>query len=177
MSFFSGRKTPKAPRELPDELPSYLPDASPNPPRPPQTLYFETVIGSHTTLKGELHCPHDIRIDGAFEGVLEIQGNILVGETGKVIADITAKSVVVAGAVRGEISGRKVQLLRTARVWGNINAASITTEEGAFIDGKLTMSQHDAALTGMPTVALPAIAEQSLEVVEGEPVLDEQESA
>lgn len=145
MSFFSGRKSPKVSRELPDELPSDLPISSPTPPRPPHVVNFETVIGGQTTLKGELHCPHNIRIDGVFEGQLDIQGNILVGETGKVIADISAQIVVVAGAVRGDISGKKVQLLRTARVWGNINAGAITTEEGAFMDGKLIMSQHDAA--------------------------------
>lgn len=133
-----------------------------------QNINFETVVGSDTTLLGELRCQTDIRIDGTFDGVLEIEGSVLVGETGKINADIYAKNVVVAGAVRGNISGKKVQLLRTARVWGNISASAITTEEGAFIDGKLTMTQHEAAPDQLPLTALPAPHES---IIEGE-ILD-----
>ena len=42
------------------------------------------------------------------------------------------------------MTGDKVQLLRTGRIWGDISAAALTTEEGAFIDGKITMAGHAA---------------------------------
>jgi cytoskeletal protein CcmA (bactofilin family) len=168
MSLFGGRKNPKPP--IPDDLP----DVSSSLPRQP--MGFETVIGSNTTLYGELRSQSDVRIDGTFEGTLQIEGNVLVGETGKVNADIHARNVSVAGAVRGDIGGRKVQLLRTARVWGNISASAITTEEGAFIDGKLTMVQHDASTHSMEVPSLPAPEAQidpPLEVLEGETVGEE----
>jgi cytoskeletal protein CcmA (bactofilin family) len=111
----------------------------------PQPVGFETVLGEHATLKGELHSQGNTRLDGTFEGTLEIDGNVLVGETAKITADIHAKNVSIAGAVRGNVSGKKVQLLRTARVWGDISAAAISTEEGAFIEGKITMVSHAAA--------------------------------
>lgn len=170
MSFLSGRKTPKLPPlELPDSPPK-------NPTAPRHTIGFETVLGPNTTLHGELRSQGDVRIDGTLEGTLQIEGNVLVGETGKVNADIHAKNVSVAGAVRGDISGKKVQLLGTARVWGNISASAITTEEGAFIDGKLTMVQHDASTYSLEMISLPAPEPptepeaENLEVVEGEAV-------
>lgn len=110
-----------------------------------QPVGFETILGAGSTLKGELRCQGNVRLDGTFEGTLEIDGNVLVGETGKITADINAKNVSIAGAVRGDVSGKKVQLLRTARVWGDITASAISTEEGAFIEGKITMVTHDAA--------------------------------
>jgi cytoskeletal protein CcmA (bactofilin family) len=117
---------------------------------------FETVVGANCTLTGDLKSRANVRLDGTFEGTLEIDGNVLVGETAKITADIHAKNISIAGAVRGNVSGKKVQLLRTGRVWGDISATAIATEEGAFIDGKITMISHDAALTYDPTtIPLP----------------------
>jgi cytoskeletal protein CcmA (bactofilin family) len=36
-------------------------------------------------------------------------------------------------------------------VWGDITATSIATEEGAFIEGKITMISHDASQTFDPS--------------------------
>ena len=84
-------------------------------------------------------------LDGTFNGSLDIHGNVLVGETAKIAADITAKNISIAGAVRGNVTGKKVQLLRTGRVWGDITATALSTEEGAFIDGKISMVSKDEA--------------------------------
>jgi cytoskeletal protein CcmA (bactofilin family) len=121
---------------------------------------FETVLGSSSTLKGDLRDQGNVRLDGIFEGTLEIDGNVLVGETGKITADIHAKNVSIAGAVRGDVSGKKVQLLRTARVWGDISATAISTEEGAFIEGKITMISHTAT-QGFDAAAVPLPDEPS----------------
>jgi cytoskeletal protein CcmA (bactofilin family) len=96
-------------------------------------------------MEGVLSSSANVRLDGTFKGTLEITGNILVGETARIEADVNARNISVAGAVRGNISGKKVQLLRTGRVWGDIRATALTTEEGAFIDGKITMVSHEAA--------------------------------
>ena len=137
MSFFGGRK------QQAEGADSFPPAPATSRSRVP--IGFETVLGAHATLHGDLRCQGNVRLDGTFEGTLEIDGNVLVGETAKITADINAKNVSIAGAVRGNVSGKKVQLLRTARVWGDITAAAISTEEGAFIDGKITMVTHDAA--------------------------------
>ncbi len=143
---------------------------------PRQPVGFETVLGANSTLKGEFKSQANVRIDGTFEGKLEIDGNILVGETARITADIHAKNVSIAGAVRGNVSGNKIQLLRTGRVWGDISAAAITTEEGAFIDGKITMLGHPAGIQGFePAGSLPAPEINQLQPIaedaeSGEPV-------
>lgn len=154
MSIFSGRRQGHEAAPDPNRIPPSG-QAQPAPTvRPP--VGFETVLGANSTLLGDLKCQANVRLDGTFEGTLEIDGNVLVGETAKITADIHAKNVAIAGAVRGNVSGKKVQLLRTGRVWGDITATAIATEEGAFIDGKITMISHDAARTFDPTaVPLP----------------------
>ncbi len=105
----------------------------------PVPVGFETVLGANCALEGLLHSAANVRLDGSFAGKLEIDGNVLVGETARINADINARHISIAGAVRGNVSGHKVQLLRTGRVWGDIRATALSTEEGAFIDGKITM--------------------------------------
>lgn len=105
---------------------------------------FDTVIGSNTQIEGKFASSGNVRMDGAFTGALDVAGNILVGESAEITADVNARNISIAGTVRGDVTGSKVQLLRTGRIWGNINAAALTTEEGAFIDGKITMIGHAA---------------------------------
>lgn len=114
------------------------------------TVGFETVLGASSTMEGTLRSNTNVRLDGTFTGTLEITGNVLVGETAKINADINAKNISIAGAVRGNVAGKKVQILRTGRVWGDISATALTTEEGAFIDGKISMISHEAARVEEP---------------------------
>lgn len=161
MSFFGGRRqqteeetsgSPIPPRSLP-------PASEPAPP-PRQPVGFETVLGARTTLTGDFRGKGNARLDGILEGTLEIDGNVLIGESAQISADIHARNISIAGAVRGNVHGNKVQILRTGRVWGDINAAAITTEEGAFIDGKIAMVSHEAALHSL---------ESPEEIIEEEP--------
>ena len=157
MSFFGNRRQVEQPSPQP-----IVEKTQPHKPTAPQSpVGFETVLGANSTLEGTLRSNANVRLDGAFSGTLEITGNVLVGETAKINADINAKNISIAGAVRGNISGKKVQLLRTGRIWGDIRATALTTEEGAFIDGKITMVGHDA----------PSMVEPEVEaLVEPEPI-------
>ena len=109
-----------------------------------QPVGFDTVIGSNSETEGTFTSSGNVRMDGKFTGNLEIAGNILVGESADIHADINARNISIAGTVRGNVAGNKVQLLRTGRIWGDINASALTTEEGAFIEGKVTMAGHTA---------------------------------
>jgi cytoskeletal protein CcmA (bactofilin family) len=138
MSFFSNRRQAET-NDATEE------SVLPRPALPPQPVGFETVLGANCVMEGVLRSQANVRLDGTFTGTLEIAGNVLVGETARINADINAKNVSIAGAVRGNVNGKKVQLLRTGRIWGDIHATALTTEEGAFIDGKIAMVGHEEA--------------------------------
>lgn len=139
MSFFSTR------RQGESEVSTSAGRTRPDLPPIQQPIGFETVIGASCTIEGSLTSSGNVRIDGTFTGTLQITGNVLVGETARIEADINARNISIAGAVRGNVNGKKVQLLRTGRIWGDIHATALTTEEGAFIDGKITMVGHKSA--------------------------------
>lgn len=160
MSFFGGRRQPE-PTPPPHAEERRTPQQPP--PSSQQPVGFETVLGANCTLEGTLRSSANVRLDGTFTGTLEISGNVLVGETARIEADINARNVSIAGAVRGNVYGKKVQLLRTGRVWGDISATALTTEEGAFIDGKITMISHEAA--NRPVLDLSASDEADSEPI------------
>lgn len=127
MSFFTGRRQNEA--QATNEQAS-------------APVGFDTVLSASTTLEGTLQSEGNIRLDGKFSGKLDITGNILVGETAEIDADIEARNISIAGIVRGNVIGNKVQLLRTGRIWGDIKSNSLTTEDGAFIEGNIAMNVH-----------------------------------
>lgn len=141
MSFFGNRKNvdvPPTPAPSAERKPAIGVSAQ-------QPVGFETVLGATSVFEGGLRSGANVRLDGTFSGTLEITGNVLIGETARITADVNARNISIAGAVRGNVHGKKVQILRTGRVWGDIHAEALTTEEGAFIDGKITMTRPDVA--------------------------------
>jgi cytoskeletal protein CcmA (bactofilin family) len=101
---------------------------------------IEAVIGLRATFNGHLRCDGSIRVDGTVEGgSIETPGNVLITEGGRVIADITAKTVSVAGAYKGTINADRVELLEGGRMWGVINVRSFLLDDGAHFHGELVM--------------------------------------
>lgn len=114
------------------------PAAAPAAPAAP-TARIETVIGPNAHFRGILISEGGIRIDGIFEGNIETTGNLVIGESAKVIADIRANNISVSGAVKGNISGNRVEVLETGRVWGDLTVTSLLISEGAYLRGQTTM--------------------------------------
>lgn len=106
---------------------------------PPASSKIETVIGPNCYLQGSLQSDGGIRIDGVFQGDIDTTGNVIVGESAKVIADIKANNVSVGGAVKGNISGNRVEVLETGRVWGDLTVNALLLNEGAYLRGQTMM--------------------------------------
>lgn len=100
----------------------------------------ETVIGKDTQIKGTIKGQGTIRIDGEFEGEIDIEGNVIVGEAGNVNADINAKDVTAAGVIVGNvIADGKLEIIEEGKVSGDIKVAALVINDGAIFDGKSEM--------------------------------------
>ena len=118
--------------------------------QPVPTERVTSVLGSGIIWKGWLSGSGGVRIEGAFEGEIAIRGLLVVGESGRVTCQhLRANVVIVAGAVRGDITAEKVEIRATGRVWGNVTTAAFATEEGAFLRGQITMEEQ--VDIGVPT--------------------------
>lgn len=103
----------------------------------------ETVIGANTNIVGTIKSDGNIRIDGTVEGDIEILGNLIIGETGRVIATIKAQNVHVSGAVKGEITAvEQLEISPTGKIWGDITTAALHIEPGGLFRGQSAMSTN-----------------------------------
>jgi len=117
---------------------------SPPTPRPaaastPVGSKIETVIGPNCHMQGSLQSDGGVRIDGVFQGEIDTTGNLIIGESAKVIAEIDANNVSVSGAVKGNIKGNRVEVLETGRIWGDLTVNSLLLNEGAYLRGQTMM--------------------------------------
>jgi cytoskeletal protein CcmA (bactofilin family) len=96
-------------------------------------------IGGSIIVKGSVVSTEDLMIDGQVEGTIELGNHSLtIGSASVVIADLVAKSVTIAGRVKGNVMGNaKVELKSTARVEGDITAPMFAMEDGAELIGKV----------------------------------------
>ena len=108
---------------------------------------IETIIGPTADFNGHLKSDGGIRVEGTFEGLLESAGNVIVGESAKVLADISARNVSVAGSVKGNITANgRLEILSTGRVWGDIHVTSFLIDEGGVFRGQSLMQATDEPL-------------------------------
>lgn len=115
---------------------------------------IETLIGPTANFKGTVQSDGGLRVDGVFEGNIQIAGNLIIGETGKVIADISAQNVSVAGALKGTVKAQgRLEILSSGRVWGDISVASFLIDEGGFFRGQSVMpGEPDMPLLDAPVM-------------------------
>ncbi len=123
---------------------------------------IESTIGANTHIKGDIQGDGGLRVDGIVEGTIEITGNLVITESAKVRAEIKANNVSIAGAVQGNISANRVEILDTGRVWGDLTIKSLLINEGAYLRGQTFMPQDlqppklEAPKSSKPGVVPPA---------------------
>ena len=105
----------------------------------------EKILDVDAAMQGTLSFkdPVNLRINGKFEGTLSTRGNLTIGSSAIVFADITGDNIVVGGRVKGKITAReRLTLLPTAIVEGDIYPVRLNIAEGAILEGRCAML-HD----------------------------------
>jgi cytoskeletal protein CcmA (bactofilin family) len=108
----------------------------------PAVERITSVLGPGVIWHGAVSGSGGVRIEGAFEGQIALRGLLVVGETGRVTCEnIRANAVIVAGAVRGNITTQKLEIRASGRVWGDVTTTAFVTDEGAFLRGQIRMEE------------------------------------
>ena len=98
-----------------------------------------TRIGKGVVIEGEVKGGENLVIDGKVDGTIELRQHVLtVGPTGRVKAELSAKSVVVLGKVSGSIqASERVRIGETGSVEGAISAPRLIMVDGAHVQGRV----------------------------------------
>ena len=108
----------------------------------------ENSIGEDSVFEGRFAVRGNLRIDGRFEGSSLLIDQLHVGPTGRIKTDIVATSVVVEGVVLGNITAeRRILLLSTARVLGELRTPELIIQDGVILEGKCSIGHMKVANT------------------------------
>jgi len=141
----------------PTMTPPPAPEAPrPAPPAPAPEPARSTVSGDQATIgkglfiKGEITGSESLYVDGKVDGSINLPGNrVTVGRNGQVAASITAREIVVLGKVRGNITASdRVDIRAEGALTGDVAAARISIEDGAFFKGGIDIRKPDAKQAG-----------------------------
>ena len=99
------------------------------------------VLGPRDSLVGTLSVDGDVRIEGTLNGEVTATGEVNVHSTGTARAQISARDIVITGGVEGNAVARElVTLGETASFAGEVRAARLRVDEGATLNGTITMT-------------------------------------
>ena len=108
----------------------------------------DNTIGAESVFEGRFAIRGNLRIDGRFEGSSLLIDQLHVGPTGRVKTDIVATSVVVEGVVIGNITAeRRILLLASARVLGELRTPELIIQDGVILEGKCSIGHMQVANT------------------------------
>ncbi|MGA2695644.1 MAG: polymer-forming cytoskeletal protein [Terriglobales bacterium] len=133
-------------------------------PRPVATTTADqATIGKSLVIKGEVTGSESLYIDGRVEGSINLAGNrVTVGRNGIVAANINAREIVVLGKVRGNLTASdRVDIRSDGSLTGDVVAARISIEDGAFFKGGIDIRKAGQKVNGEEVKAVPASAPET----------------
>ena len=103
-----------------------------------------TIIGEGTRIEASLlSSQRSVRINGYYKGIIDIDSSLVLGDTGIIIGDVTAKYFLIAGEITGNITcTSQVHLASTAKVYGDVVAATMVVDDGAKVSGRYVIGEN-----------------------------------
>ena len=99
-----------------------------------------TILAAETHFKGLLKFGDALRVNGKLDGEIRSTGRLYIGQGAVVRADIKVGSAVIDGTVRGDIvASDSIEMLASARVFGDVRTARLKVGDGVVFEGELAM--------------------------------------
>ena len=154
---------PEPPRAMPP-APAVQPVEAPS--RPQAVTGEQATIGKGLFIKGDITGSESLYIDGKVEGSVNLPGNrVTVGRNGQVAANIVAREIVVLGKVKGDVSASdRVDIRAEGSLNGNVAAARISIEDGAFFKGGIDIKKPDSKPAAGPAAVQSTPAPEPVKV-------------
>lgn len=116
------------------------------------------IITTGTLIKGDISASGDFRLDGTLEGNIQLNGKLVVGDSGIVNGNVLCVNANIIGTVNGNLSVKELLSLNaTARVKGDILINKLSIEPGAVFTGKCRMLDE---VRQQQEAAEPEVAEE-----------------
>ena len=113
----------------------------------PDARGTSATIGKAVRVNGQINSKEDLYVDGDVEGILEApEHKLTIGPNGTVHATIKAREVVALGSIQGNVeAAERIEIRKDAKLIGDIRAARIVIEDGAYFKGSIDIVKPEPA--------------------------------
>ena len=106
-----------------------------------EELPIKAYLGPDALFKGTLTFEGTVRIDGQFEGQVNTNDTLVIGETGNMKADIKVGTLVCKGQLTGKVVASKtIEMHSASKIKGDVHTPALSIGLGAMLDGQLNMT-------------------------------------
>ena len=105
-----------------------------------KTTGTTSLLSKKVKIEGDIQGDEDLRVEGHFKGTIKVVGDIFVGQSGVVEADVEADNIVIQGQITGNVLARQqLEIQSSGQLLGDCKAKSIDIREGALFEGRSSM--------------------------------------
>jgi cytoskeletal protein CcmA (bactofilin family) len=160
------------PAQNPANAPKYSPNPTPyTPPKNLSSPMEQATIGRSVVIKGEVSGAESLYVDGRIEGTVNFADNrVTIGRNGVVVANISAKEVVIMGTVTGNIQCTdRLDIRSEGSLCGDVVTPRICVEDGAVVKGAIEVraAEKEKTQSKATEVAKPAEAPKAAAAAAG----------
>ncbi|HEU4439453.1 MAG TPA: polymer-forming cytoskeletal protein [Methylomirabilota bacterium] len=115
-------------------------------------------IDEGSEIEGRYTFRGTVMLNGRFKGEIASEDTLIIGERGVVQADIRVGRLQVSGEATGNLRAtERIDLKRTARVYGDLEAPVVVIEEGVVFEGHCRMAKPSpmAEISGRDLTVVP----------------------
>ncbi len=124
-----------------------------------QNSQIDSLIGSGTEVRGDVHFKDGLHIDGVVKGSVIAEGEesmLTMSEEGRIEGEVRVHNLVLNGEVVGDVfASEHIELAPEARVTGNVYYNLIEMAMGAEVNGNL-VHRTDVATTAVEQPEIPS---------------------
>jgi len=103
-----------------------------------------TFISDGTQFLGDIKVESDLRVEGYLKGTVLVGGMLVLGPTGKIEGEVTARSATIAGQITGNLRGTdKIVLESKSTLLGDLHTRELVINEGAIFQGHCSMQPDE----------------------------------
>jgi cytoskeletal protein CcmA (bactofilin family) len=96
----------------------------------------KSIISRNAKIEGEIKGSEDIVVEGSIKGTIQLNGDVLVENSGVVEANVEANNIVIKGKVIGTVTAREMLAIESSgKLFGDFSSSSVNIKEGALIEG------------------------------------------
>jgi cytoskeletal protein CcmA (bactofilin family) len=106
---------------------------------------LESIIGSHSSVEGNVEVSGTIRVDGTVTGQMKADA-VVLGDSGSIKGDVQARSVLIGGRIDGNVHAEEsVEIKPKGKLFGDVFTRKLAVAEGGIFEGRSHVHRDEDA--------------------------------